>query len=68
MKIELICIGDLKFKGLKEVEKQYVDKINFFTGFNIRSLKDIKSDDDALKKKKEGLSILESIEKRDYTD
>jgi 23S rRNA (pseudouridine1915-N3)-methyltransferase len=66
MKIELICIGDLKFKGLKEVEKQYVDKINFFTGFNIRGLKDIKSDDDALKKKKEGLSILESIEKRDY--
>jgi 23S rRNA (pseudouridine1915-N3)-methyltransferase len=66
MKIELICIGDLKFKGLKEVEQQYIEKIKYFTTLEIRSLKDFKSDDDALKKKKEGQMMLELLDKRDY--
>jgi 23S rRNA (pseudouridine1915-N3)-methyltransferase len=66
MKIQLLCIGDLKFKGLKEIEQVYVEKIKFFTTFEIRVLKDIKSEDDSLKKKKEGELMLESLDKRDY--
>jgi len=66
MKIELICIGDLKFKGLKEVEREYLEKIKYFTTLTVHNLKDFKSDDDALKKKKEGQMMLELLDKRDY--
>ncbi|MGE5340090.1 MAG: 23S rRNA (pseudouridine(1915)-N(3))-methyltransferase RlmH [Candidatus Omnitrophota bacterium] len=66
MKLVLICVGELKFKGLVELERQYIDKINFFTGFEVRGIRDIKSDDDAMKKKKEGLAILELLDKRDF--
>lgn len=65
-KIELICVGDLKFKGLKEVEQKYTAKINAFTKFAIRSLKDVKSRDDAVKKKKEGQMMLELLDERDF--
>lgn len=65
-KIELICIGELKFKGLKELEKNYRDKINRFTSFNIRAIKDIKSADENLKKRKEGQMILKLLDKSDY--
>jgi 23S rRNA (pseudouridine1915-N3)-methyltransferase len=65
-KIELICIGDLKFKGLKEVEQKYADKINYFTKFGIRGIKDLKSQDGQLKKRKEGEMILKQLDKKDY--
>lgn len=65
-KIELICVGDLKFKGLKEVQQKYVGKINAFTKFAVRSLKDVKSRDDAVKKKKEGQMMLELLDQRDF--
>lgn len=65
-KIELICIGELKFKGLKELEKNYLDKINHFTSFNIRTIKDLKSTDDDLKKRKEGRMILKLQDKKDF--
>jgi 23S rRNA (pseudouridine1915-N3)-methyltransferase len=65
-KIKLICVGDLKLKGLKEVEQKYLAKINAFTKFAIRSLKDVKSRDDAVKKKKEGRMMLELLDDRDF--
>ncbi len=65
-KIEVICIGDLKFKGLKEVEQRYIEKINYFTKFGIRGLKDVKSQDERLKKKKEGRMMLELLKKQDF--
>jgi 23S rRNA (pseudouridine1915-N3)-methyltransferase len=65
-KIQVICIGDLKFKGLKEVEKMYVDKINHFTTLDIRKLKDIKIQDEEVKKKKEGQMIIDSLNKNDF--
>lgn len=65
-KIQVICVGELKFKGLKEVEQNYLDKINFFTKCGLRSLKDIDSRDDELKKKKEGQMILELLDNRDF--
>jgi 23S rRNA (pseudouridine1915-N3)-methyltransferase len=65
-KIELHCIGDLKFKGLKELEQKYKEKINYFTSFDIRRLKDIKSTNDTLKKKKEGQMMLDVLDQRDF--
>jgi 23S rRNA (pseudouridine1915-N3)-methyltransferase len=65
-KIELICIGDLKFKGLKEVEQMYIDKINYFSKLGIRKLKDVKNQDEKIKIKKEGQMILSVLEKRDF--
>ncbi len=65
-KVRIICIGELKFKGLKELEKKYADKINFFTKLEIRRLKDISSTDDLLKKKKEGRLILDALDGQDF--
>ena len=65
-KIELICIGDLKFDALKKLEQKYVKKINFFTSFSIRTIKDVKSPDDTLKITKEGKMISELLEKKDF--
>jgi len=65
-KIQLICVGDLKFKELKELEKKYVKKINFFAGFTLRNTKEIKSKDEKLKRKKEGQLILELLDNRDF--
>jgi 23S rRNA (pseudouridine1915-N3)-methyltransferase len=65
-KIDLVCIGDLKFKALKELEQKYVHKINFFTPFTIRTIKDVKSQDETLKMKKEGQMMLELLDKKDF--
>jgi 23S rRNA (pseudouridine1915-N3)-methyltransferase len=65
-KIELICVGHLKFKALKELEQDYLKKINFFVSFSIRTLKDVKSSDDALKIKKEGEMIGALLHKHDF--
>ncbi|MCP5049121.1 MAG: 23S rRNA (pseudouridine(1915)-N(3))-methyltransferase RlmH [bacterium] len=65
-KIQLICIGDLKFDGLKEVERKYLEKINYFTSFGIHGLKDVKSTDETLKKRKEGKRMLETLDKKDF--
>ncbi len=65
-KIQLICIGDLKFKGLKEVEQNYLDKISFFTKFEIRCLKDVDLRDEGIKKKKEGEMIGALLDSKDF--
>ncbi len=65
-KIDLICIGDLKFKALKELEQDYLQKINYFSSFSIRAIKDTKTRDDAAKIKKEGQAILELLDKKDF--
>jgi len=65
-RIELICIGDLKFRGLKEVEQDYVRKINFFCPFVLRPIKDIKSTDEVVKIKKEGELMGKMLDPRCY--
>jgi 23S rRNA (pseudouridine1915-N3)-methyltransferase len=65
-KIELICVGHLKFKALHVLEQDYLKKINFFASFSIHSLKDVKSAQEALKIKKEGRMILELVDKNDF--
>ncbi|MCP5106225.1 MAG: 23S rRNA (pseudouridine(1915)-N(3))-methyltransferase RlmH [bacterium] len=65
-KIELISVGDLKFKELKELEKQYVQKIGRFVSFSSRSIKDVKIQDEGQKKKKEGEAMLQLLDPRDF--
>ena len=65
-KIELISVGDLKFKELKELEKQYVQKIGRFVSFSSRNIKDVKIPDEEQKKKKEGEAMLQLLDPRDF--
>lgn len=64
--IELISVGDLKFKALKEMEKLYSEKINRFIPFNSKSIKDIKINDEIQKKKKEGENILQLLDTKNH--
>lgn len=65
-KIEIINVGDIKFKGLKELEQDYLKKIKYFTKIAVRNIRDIKSPDDSLKKKKEGDIMGNLITPQDY--
>jgi 23S rRNA (pseudouridine1915-N3)-methyltransferase len=65
-KIELISVGELKFKELKELEKLYAQKINHFVAFNSRSLKDVKIQEEEQKKKKEGEMMLQFLDPKDF--
>ncbi|MCP4151109.1 MAG: 23S rRNA (pseudouridine(1915)-N(3))-methyltransferase RlmH, partial [bacterium] len=65
-KIELISIGELKFKHLKELEESYTKKINFFTKFSSHSLKDLKIKDETQKRKKEGEAMLKLLDDKAF--
>ncbi len=60
-KIELISVGELKFEALKELEKQYSQKINHFVTFTSKNVKDIKIQNEEQKKKKEGEMMLQLL-------
>lgn len=60
-KIELICIGNQKFKAFNELEKSYEKKIGFFTPFKISVLKPSKPADEGKSMKMDGEKILERI-------
>lgn len=64
--IELISVGELKFKALKELEREYLKKIGFFIKVNSRSLRDVKIQDETQKRKKEGTLMMQSIAPKDY--
>ena len=65
-KIELFSVGELKFKELKELEKQYSQKINHFVPFTAKNLKDFKIQDEEQKKKKEGEMMLKLLAPKDF--
>ncbi|HLP61198.1 MAG TPA: 23S rRNA (pseudouridine(1915)-N(3))-methyltransferase RlmH [Candidatus Deferrimicrobium sp.] len=65
-KVELISVGELKFKELKEMEKLYAQKINYFVEFSSRSLKDVKIQDEEQKKKKEGEMMGQLLDPKDF--
>jgi 23S rRNA (pseudouridine1915-N3)-methyltransferase len=65
-KIELISVGELKFKALKELEKQYLQKINHFVPFTAKNLKDFKIQNEEQKKKKEGEMMLKLLDPKDF--
>ncbi len=65
-KVELISVGELKFKELKELEKLYEQKINHFVAFTSRSLKDVKIQDEEQKKKREGETMNQLLDSKDF--
>ena len=64
--IELVCPGELKFKGLQELEKKYLQNINYFVKFSIKNLKETRHKEDGFVKEKEGAMLLREIHPRDY--
>ncbi len=67
-KVELICVGELKSRELKVVEREYLKKIGFFTKLEPIILKDIDIQDETVKKKKESRALLEILDKLDKND
>jgi len=65
-KIELICIGNLKFKDLKFFEEDFTKKLNFFVDFKVNNLKEVKLKNEDLLREKEGKMILESLNIKDF--
>jgi len=65
-KIELICIGDIKFAGLKELEKEYLKRISYFSDFRIKNLSEVKSKSELFIRKKEAEQIRLEIKGSDF--
>jgi len=64
--IELICSGELKFKGLQELEKKYLQNINYYVKFSVKKLKETKSKEQAFVREKEGIMFAEEIREKDF--
>ena len=64
--IELLCSGDLKFKSLQELEKKYLQNINYFVKFSIKKIKEIKHQEEIFVKEKETAMFLKEIKEKDY--
>ncbi|MEN8152469.1 MAG: 23S rRNA (pseudouridine(1915)-N(3))-methyltransferase RlmH [Acidobacteriota bacterium] len=65
-KIDLLCIGEQKFRSLKELEKDYIKKIGFFSGFSVKNLKEVKIKDEKIQMEREGKAILEKLSPGDH--
>jgi len=64
--IELLCPGELKFKGLQELEKKYLQNINYYVKFSIKKFREIRHKEEGFVKEKEGAMFLQEIQPRDY--
>jgi 23S rRNA (pseudouridine1915-N3)-methyltransferase len=64
--IELLCSGDLKFKSLQELEKKYLQNINYFVKFSIKKIKEIKHQEETFVSEKETAMFLKEIKDKDY--
>ena len=64
--IELLCSGELKFKGLQELEKKYLQNINYFVKFSIKKIKEIRHQEENFVREKETAAFLEEIKEKDY--
>jgi len=64
--IDLICPGELKFKGLQELEKKYLQNINFYVKFGIIKLRETRNKEESFVKEKEGAMFLREIQPRDF--
>ena len=64
--IELLCSGDLKFKSLQELEKKYLQNINYFVKFSINKIKEIKHQEEIFVREKETAMFLKEIKEKDY--
>ena len=64
--IELLCSGDLKFKSLQELEKKYLQNINYFVKFSIKKIKEINHKEEIIVREKETAMFLKEIKEKDY--
>ena len=66
--IELLCTGELKFKGLQELENKYLQNINYYVKFSIKKIKEIKHKEESFVREKESAMFLKEIKDKDYVD
>ncbi len=64
--VDLVCSGELKFKGLQELEKKYLQNINYYVKFSIKKLREIRNAEEGIVREKEGAMFLQEIQPRDY--
>jgi len=64
--IELVCPGGLKFKGLQELEKKYLQNINYYVKFSVKNFKEIHHREEEFVREKEGAMFLKEIQPKDY--
>jgi len=64
--VELIVVGDLKFKELKKLESHYCELINYFLSFEIKRVAEIKLKEEEVVRQKEALQIKSLLKKGDY--
>jgi 23S rRNA (pseudouridine1915-N3)-methyltransferase len=64
--LELLCPGELKFKGLQELEKKYLQNINYYVKFSIKKFKEIKNREERFVREKEGAMFLQEIQANDF--
>jgi 23S rRNA (pseudouridine1915-N3)-methyltransferase len=64
--IELICPGELKFKGLQEHEKKYLQNVNYYVKFTIKKIKETKHKEESFVREKEGAMFLKEIRGSDF--
>jgi len=64
--IELLCSGELKFVSLQELEKKYLQNINYFVKFSIKKIKEIKHQEEIIVREKETAMFLKEIKEKDY--
>ncbi len=65
-KIEIICIGELKFKELKVLEKEYLKRIGYYADVKIRVIKETGIKDVRKMKDEEGRLMAESFSGSDF--
>jgi len=65
-RIELVCFGNLKFKGLLDLEAMYIKKIKYFSSFSIYRLDDLKIQDEKVLRDKQADMIGKKLTKGDY--
>jgi 23S rRNA (pseudouridine1915-N3)-methyltransferase len=64
--IELVTPGELKFKGLQELEKKYLQNINYYVKFSVKKIKETRHREERFVREKEGAMFLREIQPRDY--
>jgi 23S rRNA (pseudouridine1915-N3)-methyltransferase len=64
--IELLCTGELKFKSLQELEKKYLQNINYFVKFSIKKIKETKHQEEIFVREKETVMFLAELKEKDY--
>jgi len=63
--IDLIAVGGLKFAGLKDLEKKYLQTIRYYVKFQLLQTKEVKHPDERLLMEKEGQLIRSMLMPKD---